>query len=161
MLRLTRNHYETTLDITAADTTTDFTIATGVDDVSNRSTHIPDGAVLKYIRVIIRYPSLTAGTYRAAMWRRPGAETAPTDFIASWLDTTDPITANAIRARRFKMRGPKQTVQVAGAANPITTTLNWKGAMKIRDGDDIILSLRAPAANIDPNVYVSLGYINV
>lgn len=95
------------------------------------------------------------------MWRRPGAETAPTDFIASWLDTTDPITANAIRARRFKMRGPKQTVQVAGAANPITTTLNWKGAMKIRDGDDIILSLRAPAANIDPNVYVSLGYINV
>lgn len=72
--------------------------------------------------------------------RRPGGEDM-TSWIGAYFVTTDPATENMITSRKYKMAGPF-TKQVHSSGTAVMTgVLKWKGAMKIRDGDDIIASI--------------------
>lgn len=154
----TRNQYETTVDTTTGGTAQDTTILTGVDDASNRSSHIPDGSILHSVVVIAYARQVSAGMHRLAMWRRPGTETSPTDFLSSYFDSSDPMTAAAIRARSFKLAGPRTQVQVSGALTPVKMVLKWRGKLRMRDGDDIILTHNFPVTGDDVTYTIYARY---
>lgn len=142
----TVNHFETDITQTAGGTEQQTVILTGVDDAANRSSNIPEGSLLRKIIVAGMCETVNAGKYQFYLGHRPGGETL-VDPIASYFSTTDPLTQAAIKARKYRLAGPKTILQASAAIAPIKVALAWKGALRIRDGDDIIVSTILPATN--------------
>lgn len=144
MLRPTVNHWEddSSLSAVATATETSMTVATGIDDATNRSTHIPDGSILKAVRVSLQCNTIPAAVtkFQVILWRRPGGD-ATTNPITNYFATTDPATQSMMNIRRFKLRGPFTTNKAASDFTAYRTTLKWRGNLKIRDGDDIIATI--------------------
>lgn len=140
----TINHYEddTSLATVATATETTMTIGVGVDDVSNRSTHIPDGSILRRISCMLRCTSIpTAATkFQAILWRRPGGHALSTP-ISNYFSTTDPLPEAALEIRRFKLHGPITVTKAASDFTTFKVFLRWRGMLRIRDGDDILVTV--------------------
>lgn len=117
-------------------------VALGIDDASNRSTHVPDGRYLKMVKSTVWCTTIPGAltNYTLMMWRRPGGENLATP-IASYFSATDPITEDAMNARRFKMAGPFRTLKANGEVTAYKKTIVWRGNMKIRDGDDVFVTV--------------------
>lgn len=155
---LTRNHFQTDFSQTTGGTAQNGTVATTVDDASNRSTHIPDGAILKYIIVEGQCETVNAGKYEFGLFRQPGGITLSADLVTDYYATTDPITTAMRNARVFKLAGPRVVLQASAAIAPIRFILKWKGRLKMRDGDDILLSHNMPATNQVADCRISIGF---
>ena len=156
--KATQNHYETTLTHTAA-TELQTTLATGVDDASNRSSHIPDGAILRRVVVIAQGTTIPAATqkFQSMLFYRPGGLTVSSTAIADYFATTDPLTAQMIQVRRYKLRGPFTQTKAASDFTPTRIKLSWKGRIRWRDGDDLILATLSEV-NYTMNAQVYLTY---
>lgn len=152
----TRNHFLQDFTQTTGGTEQQTTIATGVDDVSNRSTHIPDGSKLCRIALIGQAETVNAGGYTFAIFRVPGTETLTTP-LANFFASTDPMTAETIKARKFRLAGPFRFIQPSAAVSPVRVNLKWKGRLTMRDGDDIVLAHNMPATNqvLDARIYTT------
>lgn len=141
---LTINHFEddTTFAAVATATETTLTVATGVDDASNRSTHVPDGAWLKSIKVNLQAGEISSTQMKlqGILWRRPGGD-ATTNPITNYYATTDPATQSMMNVRRFKLRGPFTVAKAANDITPPKMSFRWRGNLKMRDGDDILLTI--------------------
>lgn len=74
------------------------------------------------------------------MWRRPGAN-ALTGPLADWISQTDPLPEEPRQIRVFRMRGPFVRLKANGELTPYRVTLKWRGNMRMRDGDDVIVTL--------------------
>lgn len=142
----TINHYESTITQTTGGTEQSNTAITGVDDVSNRSTHVPDGAIITKVDVRLRCQDIQPGDHKALLFLSPGGLGITTP-IASYYSVTDPLPEDAILIRRYKLNGPYVRRQVTGANQPITFHLKWKGRIRYRDGDDIVIQTNFPDTN--------------
>lgn len=157
---ITRNHFELDVTQTTGGTAQNTTVATGVDDTSNRSTHIPDGAILKYIIVEAQCETVNAGKYSFGLWRQPGGISLSTDLTNDYYTTTDPITTAMRNARVFKLAGPKTIVQASAAVAPVRIFLKWRGSIKWRDGDDVLFATNMPATNQVADCRIAIGFIH-
>lgn len=144
MWRPTVNHWQddaSFVDVANA-TETSMTVVTGIDDAANRSTHVPDGSILKAIRCSVQCTTIPAAItkFQVILWRRPGGD-ATTSPITNYFSTTDPATQSMMNIRRFKLRGPFTTLKASSDFTAWRRTISWKGNLKIRDGDDILLTI--------------------
>lgn len=119
-----------------------MTLATGIDDASNRSTHIPDGSILRSVRVGWQCTTIPAAVtkFQTILWRRPGGD-ATTSPITNYFLSTDPATQGMMSIRRFKLAGPFTRLKAANDFTAQKGFLSWKGNLKIRDGDDILATI--------------------
>lgn len=144
MWRPTWNHWEddSSLSAVATATETNATIAVGVDDASNRSTHVPDGSILKSVSVRLQCTTIPAAVtkFQIILWRRPAADGTATP-IAHWFSSTDPATQEHMSIRRFKLAGPFTSVKAASDFTAWKGRLFWRGNLKMRDGDDIFATI--------------------
>jgi len=144
MFRPTVNHWQddaSLLDV-ASGTHTNLTVAVGIDDASNRSTHVPDGSILKSIKVRFQCTTIPAAItkFQFILWRRPGGD-ATTDPITNYFSTTDPAAQSMMSIRRFKLRGPFTVLKPASDFTAFRGSVSWRGNLKIRDGDDVFLTV--------------------
>lgn len=148
-----KNHYETTLVHGGAGTQTTNVCLT-VDDVTNRSTHIQNGGVLKHVVVEIQPQSLAAGKYQCLMFKQLGPVTQA-DPIAAYFSSTDPLSEDAVLMRRNLM-GRLETRRIfSTAVTPIQFTCKWKGNSLMRDGDAINVAIGSNVAlTFDIRVWV-------
>lgn len=149
-----KNHYETTMVHGGAGSQTTV-VAVAVDDVTNRSTHVQNGSVLKKVVVEIAPQTLTAGKYQCLMWKQLGG-VAVADPIASYFSSTDPITEDAVLMRRNLM-GRVETRRVfATAVVPLGFTCKWRGNTLMRDGDAIDITIGSNVAlTFDIRVWIT------
>lgn len=139
---VTVNHYNNSF-ASAAGVELLTTGFTGVDDATNRSTHIPEGAIVTSVKVkqwmYTDPPAL--GLHRALLMFRPAAQVIATP-ITFWFTTTDPLEEEAIEIRRQK-RAPRNGISThintTGAQTARGHTLFWKGRQMMREGDDWIV----------------------
>lgn len=150
--RYERNHYEIGFTTVAA-TELQTALLTGTDDVVNRSTSFPTGAILT--RLVVRIWG-TAGTpvggkHECMILYQAGASDYATP-IASWYSTTNPIAEEnqQVRANNLE-RGVKRIVTITGASGAPRLTCFFRGKKLIHDGDDILL------VNLDQNATAWAG----
>jgi len=137
----TKNHYEANFNLGIATTDQIFTLATGVDAATNRSTHIPNGATLRAVTVTLAGTTLVAGKHQCLLYFEPGGSGAIATPITSYWSGTDPLPEDSIDIRR-NMMGRVDTVQkVTGALTPIQMRCVWRGRKLIRQDDVINLCL--------------------
>lgn len=138
----TTNHYNNSF-ASAAGTELQTTAFTGIDDATNRSTHIPEGAIVTSIQVKqLMYTDPPAlGLHRAMLFFRPAAM-AISNPISAWFDATDPLTEDAIHIRQQKRaprRGISAHINTTGAQMSRGHSLIWRGRQMMRDGDDWVI----------------------
>lgn len=98
--------------------------------------------------------------FQAILWRRPGGHALSTP-IASYFNTTDPLTEAALEIRRFKLHGPLTITKAANDFTAMRATLRWRGNIKVRDGDDFLLTvLQSSGGNLDFQTNVLVGFKN-
>lgn len=153
----TINHYESVITTTTGGTEQSNTLLTGVDDVSNRSSQVPDGAIATSLSCRLHCTSLQAGEYTAMLFLQPGGLGIATP-IASWYSTTDPLPEDAILIRKYKLRGPIVRQQITESSFPMTFNLRWRGRLRIRDGDDLVLQTNFPNTGQTTNAQITLAY---
>lgn len=157
----TINHFENDITAVVSGTETLTTIATGVDDTSNRSTHIPDGARLVFLSVRGECTTIPAATtkFTHCLIHRAGGLTISATPIASYFSTTDPLPGDAIMARKQMLAGPRVDTKAASDFTRHTFLLRWKGNILVRDGDDFIWDvLQNSGGNLNFNARVTLVY---
>lgn len=136
------NHCEATT-ATTGGTELLTTMFTALDAPTNRSTHIPAGAVLKsvLIRLFATDATPVAGKHQCGLWWRPGAMAFQGGLFTGWYASTDPITSVMVESRKYALqRNPHTLVTITGAAFPPRMTCFWRGNRVMRDGDDIVLA---------------------
>lgn len=147
--RFERNHFEVSF-LTVGGTETETTIASGTDDVVNRSTSFPTGAIMTRIscRLWAIDTAAVTGKHQCAMFYQAGAENQ-SSMIAAWFSTTNPIIETNVDARRNILSKHVSTnYVVSGQTEPLRFHCFWKGRKLIHDGDDILLcSLDTTATN--------------
>lgn len=153
----TINHYESVITTTTGGTEQSNTVATGVDDVGNRSSNVPDGAILTKLNTRLQCDSLQNGQYKAMLFLSPGGLGIGTP-LASWYVTTDPLPEDAILIRKYKLVGPIVRQQITESSFPMTFNLKWKGRIRWRDGDDLILQTNFPNTGQTTNAQTTLVY---
>lgn len=143
---LTVNHFDLASFTTAAATTNQRAIHTVVETPTNRGADLPVGAVLTSIHATFWATDATPvnGKHECFMLFQPGATTY-SDPISAWLDTTEPMTEEAIQVRQNKMAQYHRTNIVSGAARPLIWSCRWRGRKVLRDGDDIVVCVRDAA----------------
>lgn len=143
----TVNHCLTPSILTGAGTEVQTIMFTAVNDPANRGTNIKTGATITALDVWLWASDATpvAGYHRCLMYFQPGATTYSTP-IASWLDTTDGLTEEAIQMRQNVMGRFMQQVVVTGAVYPLMWHCRWKGRKVLREADDIVVALQDQAA---------------
>lgn len=152
-----KNHYETTL-IAGAGATTNLTVALAVDDVTNRSTHVQNGGVLKKVVCEVVPQSIVAGKNQCLMWKHLGPVTM-SDPIAAYWSSTDPLSEDAVLIRRNLM-GRVDTKRVyASSVVPFQMVCKWKGSSLMRDGDAIEISVNNTGSSVTFDVRVWITYI--
>lgn len=153
----TINHYESVITTTTGGTEQGNTVVLGIDDVANRSSHVPDGAVLTKCSVRLQCDSLQNGQYKAMLYHSPGGLGIGTP-LASWYSTTDPLPEDSILIRKYKLTGPFVRQQITESSFPMTFNLRWRGRMRWRDGDDLILQTNFPNTGQTSNLQATLVY---
>lgn len=154
------NHFQLAISAVATATETQTTLATGIDPITNRSTHVPDGAILKYLSVRLACTTIPAAItrFQLGIWRLKGADTMSTP-IADWFATTEPITQNMIEARQSIVSRVIDITKPASDFTAFHATLKVTKPIKIRDGDDIVLViLHNAGGNLDFNATVKSIY---
>lgn len=129
-----------------------------MDAPNDRGPDIKDGAVLTRLAIKVVAQSVAAGEYTFMLMRRPGGMAFSAEPVTGYFATNDPATQGMIEARKFKLAGPFQQRQVTGALVPIIFKLHWRGRLKMRDGDDIVLSSRTPSSTqvFDVKVFATM-----
>lgn len=125
----TINHYESVITTGTGGTEQSNTLATGVDDVTTRSSAVPDGALLTKLTCRLQCDSLQAGQYKAMLFLQPGGLGIATP-LASWYVSTDPLPEDAILIRKYKLVGPIVRQQITETSFPMTFNLKWKGRIR-------------------------------
>lgn len=141
---LQKNHWQTTMVHGGAGTQT-ATVVLAVDDVTNRSTHIQNGGVLKKLVVEVEPQTLAAGKYQCLLFKK-SAGVAFADPIGSYFEVADPLTEDAILIRRALM-GRVETRRIfPSAVMPIKFTCKWRGNSLFRDSDEVQIAINSNAA---------------
>jgi len=157
---LTTNHFTGTVTNVATATETATTILTGIDAVTNRGSHVPDSAWVKYVSVTVTCTTIPAAItrFQACLFLERGGDTI-SNPITSWFTTTDPISEGMLEARQGIR---SRVVDVTKAASDFTVfraKLVCKRGFKMRDGDDLKLSLlQNSGGNLDFNYTVKALY---
>lgn len=133
---VTRNRWETTLTVQAAQENA-LSIVNGVETKSDRLNDVPEGSILRSIVLNARPAAINAGETQFLLVYRPAAENVATP-IASYWDTTDPLTEEGVKMRRLAMSRCKTIMVNTGDSTPFLS-VRWKGAKRIYEGDDVSL----------------------
>jgi len=106
--------------------------------------------VVRSITLQARPQAINAGESQFLLVYRPAAENVATP-IASYWDTTDPLTEEGVKMRRLAMSRCK-TIMINTTDGTPLLTMKWKGAKRIYDGDDISLWAHTGGADTTWNV---------
>lgn len=158
---IVRNHFQNDITGVVTGTETLNTVATGVDDASNRSTHVPDGSTITSIHITGECTSIpaTATKFQHILFYRPGGTTISATPITDWFVTTDPLPNAAILIRRHKLYGPVTDSKASSDFTRHRFRLRWRGRILVHDGDDFIWSvLQDSGGNLAFNARVSISY---
>lgn len=133
---VTRNRFENTLGVTTGGTETPQSICLAVEAPGDRSTAVPAGCIVRSIVCNLRATEPVDGKHQCLLVYRPASENVATP-IASYWDSTDPLTEEGVKLRRLAM-GRCHTREVNAATDiPHVFTCRWKGQKRMYDGDDI------------------------
>lgn len=146
---VTRNRWETTLTVQAAQENA-LSIVNGAEAPADRLDDVPAGAILRSIVLNARPQAINAGETQFLLVYRPAAENVATP-IASYWDTTDPLTEEGVKMRRLAMSRCKTIMVNTGDSTPFVS-FKWKGAKRIYDGDDVSLWAHTGGADTTWNV---------
>lgn len=136
---MTKNRFTGTIGATTATVEANTSMVLGVDSPTNRSTSVPNGAILRSVLVNIYPQTMTAGKHRALLWRRPAAEDL-SEPIVSYFNAADPLSEDGINMRKYAM-GRVQTYFNDATSMVRPFHLRWKGAMRIREGDEVMATI--------------------
>lgn len=136
-VHVTRNRFEQTL-APSAGTETPISVAACVEAPGDRASAVPAGAVVRSIVVQCNTDSTGVGKHQYLLVYRPAAENLATP-IASYWDSTDPLTEEGVKMRRLAMSKCETVMISASSIVPYKRTFKWKGAKRMYDGDDINL----------------------
>lgn len=136
---VTKNRFDGTIGPTTANVESLTNVALGVDSPTNRSTSVPNGAIIRSV-IVKLMPTLVNGRHDAILFWRPGADDLATP-IANYFDSADPLTEDGINMRRYALTRIQTYINDSTSINR-PTFLRWKGARRIREGDQIIVALR-------------------
>lgn len=140
---LTVNHCNGSQFSTVADTTSQRAEFTTVENADDRSADLPMGAVLREIDIQAWSIDGTPpnGRHECLMLFQPGGTTY-SDPIAAWLNSTDPLTEEAIQVRQNIMVPYHRQQTITGISGPLRWRCRWTGNKILRDGDDVVVCFR-------------------
>lgn len=136
---VTKNHFQMTF-ATTGGTELQTAVATGIDAPNDRGIDVPENSILRSVLVNLSADAIVVGKHQCLLIRRPGAS-ALASPITNFFATTDPATEDMIEVRRQAMGTVHTKHSVAGGFEPVRFSCRWKGAMKMYDGDDVMLVL--------------------
>lgn len=140
LVHKTRNRFETTLATTSA-TESQMPIVEVVEAPANRGTNLPVGSLLRSLVISVQPTAIVEGRHQAGLFYRPASENVVTP-IASYFDSSDPLTEEGVKIRRLAMSKVSSDAAflTTGGGLPLPRrTFRWKGAKRLYDGDDISL----------------------
>lgn len=134
------NHYQTTITYDVAES---FTAAlfTGTDTPTSRSIDIQSNSKITKLTVVATPQTIVPGLQQLMLLYRPGAVSLTTP-LTNYYATTEPVTEEMIKARRYKLGGPITRRVITGQLYPqqFRFSKTFRKGLLMRDGDDIILS---------------------
>lgn len=140
---ITKNRFDGTIGPTTANVESLTNVVLGVDAPTNRGPSVDNGSIVRSV-VVKLMPTLVAGRHDFLLMWRPGADDLATP-IANYFDQTDPLPEDVINMRRYALT-KMQTYINDSTSITRPTILRWKGARRIREGDQIIVCIRDAAA---------------
>lgn len=152
------NHWQLGALTTVAATDLQTPIVTGIEPPTTRGLHVPVGAIITDIKVEAFATDATPVNGRhqcMLLWRSGGQVFA--NPVASWYDTTDPMSEDAIEIRRANLSPVITKYVITGHDLALKHICTWRGKRVVRDGDDVILNLLDTTAT-NWWVLVTTGY---
>lgn len=156
IIHRTRNRWELVFGPTTAGTEASTNLVNVIEAPTNRGPDMPAGSILRSLVCVVWPTSSVAGKHQHLLVYRPAAENLATAVAAYW-DTTDPLTEEGVKMRRLAMSKCKTRLTEAALSSDVhPTTLRWKGAKRLYDGDQITIdTLDAGATTYNCQVWTT------
>lgn len=136
------NHHQFGAVTTVAAVDLQNAVFVGIEPPTNRGIHLPVGSILTDIRVDAWATDAVpvTGRHQCMLLYRSGAQVFANP-VASWFDSSDPLSEDAIEIRRANLSPVLTQYVINNNDRPVHHICKWSGKRTIRDGDDIILDL--------------------